>query len=156
MEIERKYLVEKLPEETPLGWVEIEQGYISTDPVIRVRRQKTEKEEEYILTIKGGGLVMREEYELALSREQYERLRLKCEGRIICKRRYRYALPQGLVAEVDVFEGDRRGLILAEVEFPDEAGMLAFEKPAWFGEDVSRDIRYHNSYMSAERGSGES
>ena len=81
MEIERKYLVEKLPEETPLGWVEIEQGYISTDPVIRVRRQKTEKEEEYILTIKGGGLVMREEYELALSREQYERLRLKCEGR---------------------------------------------------------------------------
>ena len=45
MEIERKFLVQKLPEEAPLGYVELEQGYISADPVIRIRRQKTEEEE---------------------------------------------------------------------------------------------------------------
>ena len=156
MEIERKFLVQKLPEEAPLGYVELEQGYISTDPVIRIRRQKTEEEESFVLTIKGGGMVMREEYELALSRTQFEGLRPKCTGRIIKKRRYRYALPDGLVAEVDVFAGEQQGLILAEVEFPDEQSMLRFEKPDWFGEDVSQDIRYHNSYMSIERRNGES
>ena len=156
MEIERKFSVQKLPEEAPLGYTELEQGYISTDPVIRIRRQKTGEEESFVLTIKGGGMVMREEYELALSRTQFEGLRPKCTGRIIKKRRYRYALPVGLVAEVDVFAGEQQGLILAEVEFPDEQSMLRFEKPAWFGEDVSQDIRYHNSYMSIERRNGES
>ena len=95
------------------------------------------EEESFVLTIKGGGMVMREEYELALSRAQFEGLRPKCTGRIIFERRYRYALPDGLVAEV-------------------EQSMLRFEKPDWFGEDVSQDIRYHNSYMSIERRNGES
>ena len=98
MEIERKFLVQKLPLEAPLGYVEMEQGYISTDPVIRIRRQKTGEEESFVLTIKGGGLVMREEYELALDRAQFEGLRSKCTGRIITKIRYRYALSDGLIA----------------------------------------------------------
>ena len=156
MEIERKYLVNQLPAEEPLGYVEIEQGYISTDPVIRIRRQKTEEKENYVLTIKGSGMVMREEYELALSKAQFEGLRPKCTGRMITKKRYRYALSGGWVAEVDVFAGEQQGLILAEVEFPDEQSMLRFKKPDWFGEDVSQDIRYHNSYMSIERRNGES
>ncbi|MFR8089056.1 MAG: CYTH domain-containing protein [Lachnospirales bacterium] len=156
MEIERKFLVQKLPLEAPLGYVEMEQGYISTDPVIRIRRQKTGEEESFVLTIKGGGLVMREEYELALDRAQFEGLRSKCTGRIITKIRYRYALSDGLIAEVDVFGGEQQGLILAEVEFSDEQSMLRFKKPDWFGKDVSQDIRYHNSYMSMERRNGES
>ena len=51
-------------------------------------------------------------------------------------------------AEVDVFGGAQQGLILAEVEFLSEDGMREFQKPEWFGEDVSQDPRYHNSNMT--------
>ena len=51
MEIERKFLVQKLPEEASLGYTELEQGYISTDPVIRIRRQKKGEEESGSLTL---------------------------------------------------------------------------------------------------------
>ena len=150
MEIERKFLIEKLPEMEPVKVIHIEQGYISTDPVIRIRAQKVGEQESYVLTVKGGGMIKRIEYELDLTQKQFEGLKDKCVGQVIVKTRYKYPLENGLMAEVDVFEGAKAGLVLAEVEFPDEKTMSLFEKPDWFGEDVSRDIRYHNSYMSLE------
>ena len=48
--------------------------------------------------------------------------------------------------EIDVFEGDNAGLIVAEIELehPDEA----FEKPAWLGEEITHDVRYYNTSLS--------
>lgn len=48
--------------------------------------------------------------------------------------------------EIDVFEGDNAGLVVAEIELdnPDEA----FEKPAWLGEEVTHDPRYYNTSLS--------
>ena len=66
MEIERKFLVEKLPELPAAEAIHIEQGYISTDPVIRIRSWNNGEEHRYILTVKGGGMIVREEYELEL------------------------------------------------------------------------------------------
>ena len=54
MEIERKFLVKKLPEDLEqYPFSTISQAYVSTDPVIRVRQ----KDESYILTIKGEGFL---------------------------------------------------------------------------------------------------
>ena len=91
-----------------------------------------------MLTIKGGGMVMRK-YELALSRAQFEGLRPKCTGRIISKNDT-VALPDGLVAEVDVFAGEQRGLILAEVEFPDRQRVCCVSEASWF------EKMYHRIY----------
>ena len=148
MEIERKFLVEKLPELPAAEAIHIEQGYISTDPVIRIRSWNNGEEQRYILTVKGGGMIVREEYELELTSRQFEGLKEKCSGRFIVKTRYVYPLENGLNAEVDVFGGTQQGLILAEVEFLSEDGMREFQKPEWFGEDVSQDPRYHNSNMT--------
>ena len=63
----------------------------------------------------------------------------------------RYLIPLGiedLVAEVDVFEPPFAPLIMAEVEFESEEQANTFVAPNWFGEDVTFDGRYHNSYMS--------
>lgn len=47
MEIERKYLVKKIPENIEkYTHKELEQGYLCTEPVVRVRREG----EEYVLT----------------------------------------------------------------------------------------------------------
>lgn len=156
MEIERKYRVASLPEDLEsYPHVEIEQCYLSTSPTVRVRRMG----DVYILTVKekvvsgqwsvasGGPIVNREE-EFVLSAESYERLKSKCEGRPVLKTRYKIPLEGGLTAELDIFHGPHEGLRLVEVEFPDTAAANAFTPPAWFGEDVSADRRYRNSWLA--------
>lgn len=145
MEIERKFLIKTLPrklETYPCH--EIEQGYLCTSPVVRIRRQ----DEEYYLTYKAKGFLAREEYNLPLTREAYLHLRDKTDGILIRKTRYVIPIENHLCIELDVFHGDYEGLLLAEVEFPDEKTAAAYEPPAWFGEDVTYSPRYHNSVMS--------
>jgi len=72
MEIERKYLLDQLPENlTSYPCKKIEQGYLSTEPVVRIRRS----DDEYYLTYKSKGLMVREEYNLPLTKESYLHLR---------------------------------------------------------------------------------
>lgn len=156
MEIERKYLVNSLPENLDsYPHVEIEQCYLCTSPTVRVRRMG----DVYILTVKekvvsgqwsvaGGGPIVNREEEFVLSAESYERLKSKCEGRPVLKTRYKIPLEGGLTAELDIFHGPHEGLRLVEVEFPDTAAANAFTPPAWFGEDVSADRRYRNSWLA--------
>ena len=85
MEIERKFLVKELPahlEDYPSHL--IEQAYLCTSPVVRIRRQ----DEDYYLTYKGAGLMAREEYNLPLSGEAYRHLLPKADGTVITKRRF--------------------------------------------------------------------
>ena len=111
MEIERKYLVQKLPEDLDsFPFRELEQGYLCTDPVIRIRRD----DDRYELTYKSGGLMVREEYNLPLTEEAYRHLLPKVDGRLIQKRRYRIPLTDTLTIELDLFRGDLAPLVLAE------------------------------------------
>ena len=50
--------------------------------------------------------------------------------------------------ELDVFEGDYEGLILAEVEFPNEQEALSFTAPGWFSRDVTFSGEYQNSRLA--------
>ena len=87
MEIERKFLISKLPENLETyPFHTLEQAYLCTEPVVRVRRS----DDEYILTYKGKGLMTREEYNLPLTAESYEHLKAKADGNIICKRENLY------------------------------------------------------------------
>lgn len=145
MEIERKYLIDKLPdhlEQYPCK--KIEQGYLNTDPVIRIRRSN----DKYILTYKGKGLMVREEYNLPLNAESFAHLKEKIDGRLIKKRRYLIPLDEHHTIELDVFEGDLAPLQLAEVEFETEEEANSFVPPSWFGEDVTFSTAYHNSTLS--------
>ena len=91
----------------------------------------------------------REEYNLPLNKEAYEHLVKKADGNVISKTRYLIPLEwEGLVAEVDVFESPFAPLVMAEVEFESEEQANRFTPPEWFGEEVTFDGRYHNSYMS--------
>ena len=142
MEIERKFLIKDLPDLSEYEYVEIEQGYLSTSPVVRIRK----KNDKYILTYKGSGLLAHEEIEAALTKEAYEHLAEKIDGYLITKRRYLIPLAPYTV-ELDVFAGHMEGLIMAEVEFPSVEEAEAFTAPDWFGQEVTNDRRYHNSNM---------
>lgn len=159
MEIERKFTIKTLPEQ--LGqypFHHIEQAYLNTDPVVRIRKQ----DDEYYLTYKGKGLLAREEYNLPLNEHSYYHLREKADGNIIAKKRYLipvehptfasdydFSVDQiSLTVELDIFEAPFENLIIAEVEFPDERTAEAFCPLDWFLDDVTNDPAYHNSNLS--------
>ena len=147
MEIERKFLIKKeqLPKNLAnCSFHKIEQGYLCTDPVVRIRRQ----DDEYYLTYKSKGLLAREEYNLPLTKEAYEHLKPKADGIVISKIRYVIPEKDGLSIELDVFKAPYEGLLLAEVEFPNEEAAHAYQPPKWFGEDVTYSTEYHNSTLS--------
>ncbi len=152
MEIERKYLVDKVPESLDdYSHVEIEQCYLCTSPTVRVRRMG----DVYILTIKEkvakgkeGEAIHNREEEFLLTAESYERLKSKSEGSAVLKTRYRIPLECGLTAELDLFHGAHEGLRLVEVEFPDTESSESFIPPVWFGKEVSDDRRYRNSWLA--------
>lgn len=145
MEIERKYLLRSLPEHLEnYPYKQIEQGYLNTEPVVRIRRS----DDTYTLTYKGKGLMVREEYNLPLNAESFAHLKEKIDGRLIKKRRYLIPLDDSHTIELDIFEGDLAPLQLAEVEFATEEEANSFVPPAWFGEDVTFSTKYHNSTLS--------
>ena len=76
MEIERKYLIRRLPESyEDFPSRPIEQAYLCTDPVVRVRRDGP----DYYVTYKGGGLLASEEYNLPLTEAAYRHLLPKAD-----------------------------------------------------------------------------
>ncbi len=128
------------------------QGYLCTSPTVRVRNE----DGEYFLTYKSRpteDILAREEYNLPLSEEAFEKLIEKCDGNII--RKTRHFIPLGenkegssLTAELDVFDAPFEGLVFAEVEFPTVEEARSFLPPVWFGEDVTDDRRFYNSFLS--------
>ena len=117
MEIERKFTVKNIPanlSEYPSH--KLEQAYLNTSPVVRVRRE----DNTYYLTYKGKGFLVREEYNLPLTEEAYLHLRGKADGLIISKERYLIPFNDKLTIELDIFAAPLAPLVLAEVEFETE------------------------------------
>lgn len=160
-EIERKYTVKYLPDGFEKNTcIVIEQAYLNTAPVVRVRKSN----DKYTLTYKGSGMMTREEYNLPLDEASYQHLRQKADGNIISKKRYVLPLehprfqdyfapdnPLSLKIELDIFAPPFAPLIIAEIEFPDEQTANAFIPPEWFDEDVTFDPKYHNSNLSKQK-----
>ena len=147
MEIERKYLVKQIPENyESFPCHAIEQAYLCTGPVVRVRRE----DDSSYLTYKGKGLLSREEYNLPLNEQAYRHLLAKADGIILTKKRYLIPVEGAghLTIEMDVFEGSYQGLVLAEVEFPTEEEAMAFKAPEWFGRDVTFSGEFQNSRLA--------
>jgi adenylate cyclase len=146
MEVERKFLVPDPPDLGGAKAQEIEQGYLATGSGSEVRLRR--KGDSLLLTAKRGSGLSREEAEVELDRNAYERLWPLTEGRRLHKRRH--VVPKGdLAIEVDVFGGELEGLVVAEIEFDSEDAALAFEPPEWLGEEVTGDERYLNETLAA-------
>lgn len=145
-EVERKFLV------GGDGWreaatrrVPYRQGYLSTTgrSAVRVRLAG----EKAFFTIKSAVPgVERSEFEYPIpvddAREMLDSL---CEGTLIEKTRH-FVEHGGRTWEVDEFEGDNAGLVVAEIELADADD--AFERPEWLGEEVSGDKRYYNAALA--------
>ena len=148
MEIERKFLIEKIPLtlET-LAYDKIKQGYFSILPEKRVRKRG----DLYILTEKGEGDMIREEQEQIIDKELGEKLFALSQTHIIEKTRYYVPFGEYTI-ELDVYEGRHKGLIVAEVEFASLDDALNFVPPDWFGKDITKDKSYKNMMLALNKG----
>ena len=146
-EIEQKYLVDVLPDNLEqYKKSELEQVYISTNPVIRIRKA----DDCCVLTVKGAGRLSREEFELDITIEQYENLFKKMEEGTVSIKKTRYYIPlnEKFTAELDVYHGFLKGLLTVEVEFENLEEAKKFAPPKWFGANVTELGEYANSALA--------
>lgn len=143
IEIERKFL---LANDTWRAQVQqstrIAQGYLATDPTVRVRL----KGDSGYLTIKGKSSdgISRAEFEYPIPFSDAEALLKLCP---VVLDKTRHLIPQNeLIWEIDEFHGDNTGLIVAELELPSIEA--PFARPAWLGKEVSGEARYYNSMLT--------
>lgn len=144
-EIERKFLVRGE------GWrglgpaVEYAQGYLCRQPerTVRVRIAG----DKAVLTIKGVNQgVRRAEFEYSIPLEEARELLELCEKPLIQKTRTSVQF-EGKIWEIDEFQGENAGLVVAEVELDHEDEII--DHPPWVGAEVSDDPRYYNSNLIA-------
>jgi adenylate cyclase len=142
-EIERKFLV------TGSDWrtvapVRISQGYLNRDKhrTVRVRIAG----DAAFLTVKGVTTgATRAEFEYEIPRADAEAMLRMCDGPLVEKLRHRVQYG-GFTWEVDEFQGENRGLVVAEIELDSEA--QSFASPPWLGAEVTSDSRYFNSSLA--------
>jgi adenylate cyclase len=144
IEIERRFLVTGDAWRTAVRRARrLRQGYLAREDGVTVRLRLDHDTAR--LTIKGPGGLVRPEFEYDIPAAEAEAmLTLLCAGRSLVKTRHDVPL-DGLVWEVDVFEGPLAGLVVAEVELPDAAHPLRL--PAWTAREVTDDPRYANAAL---------
>lgn len=149
LEIERKFLVEKLPRSLrQYPHKEIAQGYLVADRSkghVRVRRAGR----TCTLTFKRGPGRSREEREIPLSAAQFAILWPATTGARLTKTRYNVPYKK-LTIEIDIYSGSNEGLIVAEVEFPNVETFHSFRPPVWLGDEVTGSSRYSNVKLARD------
>ena len=141
-EIERKFLVaDDRWRDAATGSKSLRQGYLARTGAATIRVRITD-DAAAVITIKSKGTATtRAEYEYAIPVEEARELLDLAQGVPIRKRRHLVPGDPG-IWEVDVFEGAQAGLVLAEMELPDEAAEIV--RPDWLGREVTGDPRYYN------------
>lgn len=145
-EIERKYLVrDDAWREHVHHQVRYEQGYLANTEHCSVRvRVGGDRAHLNIKSRTAGASRLELEYPVPVE-DARTMLRELCRQPIIEKIRYRVR-HESQEWEVDVFEGDNAGLVVAEIELDDEAAPVSL--PPWAGEEVTDDVRYYNSSLA--------
>ncbi len=139
MEIERKFLIDRFPDLPELGSAKVWQGYLSTAPVVRIRRAELpDGSERFEMTVKGKGTLVRTEVNIDITAEQYDEMATLLTREPIFKDYHVYDLGGGLRLECSIVDGDTdHGFMYAEVEFESVEAANAFEPPAYLGEEVT-------------------
>lgn len=148
-EIERKFLIKRLPSELKrFRHYAIAQGYLAYE--LRGRHVRLRKKGKTMtLTFKVGRGTAREEREIKLSAKQFAALWPATVRRRL--RKLRYEVPwKNLIIEIDIYRGVNRGLVVAEVEFPSQVACRKFKPPKWFGAEVTGNKRYSNIRLATE------
>ena len=156
LEIERKFIMQGFPEKVLtaeefedfglelLREVEIEQGYLSIEPEVRLHgaRDTRSGEENFRLTLKGNGDLSRTELVTDVTKEFFLEGKKMLPGKMIEKLYHKYQFGDLLLEVCHVDAGMETEFYYGEIEFESEAQAKAFVAPKWLGEEVTYDENY--------------
>ncbi len=149
MEIERKWLINKFPDDENLQCIKsaiMHQGYISTAPAVRIRSTDENGNKTFKLCFKGKGTLVRQEFEIDIDQQQFNELCKFVNGELVSKNFKVYKLNGGFNLEVSlVDEGKPGAFYYAEVEFETEQQANSFCPPAFLGEEKTNDENFSMS-----------
>ena len=149
LEIERKFLLPSAPRFLKeFDGERIRQGYLVIGADGSEARLR-DREGDYSMTVKSKGDLVRGESEIDLDTNQFNTLWPATVGKRLEKVRFSIPYFDSLV-ELDLYSGDLKGLIVAEVEFPDVAASEAFALPDWFGREVTADKAFKNQQLATQ------
>lgn len=152
MEIERKFLLKKpIKKYRKIKEEKIYQGYLSIDQYneVRIRKIKTNKNIIYNLGIKSIGKISRQEIEILINKDYFDKIWPLTKGRRLVKKRKTFIL-NNIKIYIDEYQGKLKGLIVAEVEFKTYKDAMKFKKPIWFGKEVSNLDNFKNRNLINE------
>lgn len=151
IEIEKTFLVRQLPQNlSSYQSCQIKQGYLSsTHPALRIRQKDNKYEITKKIPLKPDDFTAVEEINIPLTKDEFNKL-WSLTDRSLQKTRYLIPLSNNLTAELDVFENELTGLYWVEVEFPSIEEMNIFQKPDWFGKDITQEDFASNSFLAGK------
>jgi adenylate cyclase len=126
---------------------EIEQGYLIVGKKAHLRLRRSGR--SCFLTFKRDAKVGREEREMKLTAQQFAVLWPATAGARLTKTRYNAPWRKQTI-EIDVYRGSNAGLVVAEVEFPDQKTCKKFQPPPWLGAEVTGVRRYSNIRLARD------
>lgn len=125
--------------------IKYRQGYLSSQSTSSIRvRTSNDHAWLNIKTATIGTHRHEYEYEIPLT-DANEILNNLCKKPLIEKIRH-FVTDDDNLWEIDEFEGDNQGLIVAEIELA--ATGQSFSKPPWLGLEVTGDLRYYNNNLA--------
>lgn len=143
MEIERKFRVDGFLKDLPLlDEVYIEQGYLSTNPVVRIRSSQLKEKVEYYLTIKGKGTIIREEVEFKIKEDEFLRLKNLLNGHLLKKELKIYSLGNYHLECSRVSGNNIDDFFYAEIEFSTLKEAENFIPPKFLGKELTYDTNF--------------
>ena len=154
IEIERKYIIRKMDisfNYKKYDSIKITQGFIYLKPAVRIRKSN----DKYYFAIKSKPPknikamddLVRTEYEIEIPKKAFMHFSKYVIGHMIKKTRYLIPFNKYTI-ELDVFEGEFKGLIYAEVEFNSVKEAEEFLPPIWFYKNVTGINKYKNTQLS--------
>lgn len=149
MEIERKFLVLKVPENLKKSkGATIFQGYLAIEMGGNEVRIKNKGNRNFII-VKSDGKLDGDEVEIAITKREFDRLLPLCHKRTVEKTSYKISFDKQTI-ELAVFQGKHKGLVLARVGFKNKKESFSFKKPSWFGREVTVLQGYKNRSLAVE------
>lgn len=145
-EFERKFLVKEWPEEVAFNKrMPIRQGYLSIDAHNEVRIRDTGH--VFMLTVKSLEMQGRQEIDITIDRSRFQQLWSMTDHRRVRKIRHVAKLEDHII-ELDAFQDQHDGLLIAEIEFPSQEAADAFVPYDWLGREVTFDPAYKNRNLA--------
>lgn len=151
LEIEKTFLVKEIPKDlSSYKSEEIKQGYISSSqPPLRIRKKGNKFELTKKIPLKEGDFSSFNEINIPLTEDEFNKLWPLVE-KSLEKTRYLIPLENNLIAELDIFEKELKGLAFVEVEFTSQKQMDSFEAIKWFGKDITQEDFAANVFLAGK------